>query len=342
MPEKICIVYNAPDTGRCSAVGEHVAIAGVLQAVDSVQEALEGAGRLVSRLAFQPPLERGAAAIRRLAPDLVFNLFEGFDNDPVSESAMARLLEGLGLRFTGAPAPALRRCCSKQETKALLRGRGLPTADWLLVNPGDRGEPNTFPLEFPCIVKPVCADASHGICSDSVVADLPALRRQVARVHATYDQPALVEAFLPGREFNVLVMAPPLRVFPVSEIIYRLPPGTPPILTYGAKWLDDDPAYHMSAPCCPAAVDAGLRAEIQDLAVRTFALLVGRGYARIDVRMDGNGRLMVMDVNPNPDIGPGSGALLQAQCDGLSRRAFIDLIVAAANGARPPGTGAWG
>ena len=110
----------------------------------------------------------------------------------------------------------------------------------------------------------------------------------------------------------------------------RLPAGAPAFLTYGSKWDERDPYFGATDPCCPADIDAGCAAQIRQLAERAFAELVGCGYARVDMRMNARGQIMILEVNPNPDIGPSSGARLQAERSGLSYRDFIGKIMAVA------------
>jgi D-alanine-D-alanine ligase len=328
MPEIVCIVYNAPDSGPCTAAGEAAAVAGVLQSVESVSEALQSSGCAVATLPLQAPLSGCIETLRKLCPAMVFNLFEGFDGKAASEGAFALLLEVLRIPHTGAPARALQQCCDKHETKKRLRRERLPTADWMVLNPAACEDLSGFALSFPCFVKPVSADASHGLSQRSLVNDTDELRRQVLRLHVTYGQASIVEEFLPGREFNVFVMGPPVTVFPVSEIIYRLPKGVPPFLTYASKWDEHDPYYAATAPRCPADINSELASLIRQLAAHVFLKFVGHGYARIDMRMNNRGEVMVLEVNPNPDIGPASGASLQARQHGLRYRDFIGSIMA--------------
>ena len=81
-------------------------------------------------------------------------------------------------------------------------------------------------------------------------------------------------------------------------------------------------------PRCPADMSEGFGQGIQQLAARAFTGLVGCGYARVDMRTDRSGQVMVLEVNPNPDIGPASGARKQAEAAGLTHQEFIWEIIA--------------
>ena len=337
MCTNVCIVYNEPLPGIFEAAGEGSAVCGVLDAVEAVIEAVivHGSNVHAEPICFiSPALDQ---RLQELNPRLVFNLFEGFDSEPKSEGELVLMLEGWGTPFTGAPSCALFGCVDKAKTKQKLRALGLPTADWYVFPPRSPVQAHEFQLPFPCIVKPLAADASHGITGQSLVHNFQEMCEQVERIHAVYNQAALVEEFLPGREFNVLVMGPPLRVFPVSEIVYCMATDKPRLLTYGSKCTKEDEYYAATKVRCPPDLSEGFGRWIQQLAVRTFAELVGCGYARVDMRTDRSGQVMVLEVNPNPDIGPASGARRQAEAEGLTHQEFIWEIIATA--VAPPSVG---
>lgn len=327
----VCIVYNEPLPGIFDAAGEGSAVASVLDAVSAVTEALHEKGYSHHLLPVRPG---GCNALFRhlhqLKPGLIFNLFEGFDHDPESEGMVARLLEKTGIAVTGAPSHSLTDCINKVKTKSRLRSLGLPTADWQLYETGTSLQPPSARLRFPCVVKPPATDASHGVTERSLVSDVHEMRAQVELVHTRYGQAALVEEFLPGREFNILVMGPPLRLFSIAEICYSLPAGKPQLLTYASKWEEADEYYAATQAQCPAQLSAADVQAIEGLAVRSFAGLVGRGYARIDMRADRSGDINILEINPNPDIGPESGAKKAAEASGMRYHDFICEIMSQA------------
>jgi D-alanine-D-alanine ligase len=182
-----------------------------------------------------------------------------------------------------------------------------------------------FRLSYPCIVKPRGEDASHGLSERSVVYDFASLQKQVASVSQYYGGQALVEHFIDGREFNVTVLGG--TVLPISEINYSLPQEVPEILTFAAKWQPDSPYFQGTRVVCPAEIGTKEREQIAQAALAAFHLLGCRGYARVDMRQDEAGQLNVIEVNPNPDISPGSGAVRQAEIAGMAYPQFIDRIV---------------
>jgi D-alanine-D-alanine ligase len=167
------------------------------------------------------------AGLRASAPDIVFNMAEGLSG-PDREAHIPALLERWGIPFTGSSAHTLRTCLDKAATKRVLQQHGLPTPAYTVLSCADRLP--ALPA-FPLIVKPLHEGSSKGIESASVVQTRAALQARVAYIVATYHQPALVEAFVPGREFTVALLGngAEVTVLPLVEICFAaLPPGAPP------------------------------------------------------------------------------------------------------------------
>ncbi|MBI2869404.1 MAG: ATP-grasp domain-containing protein [Chloroflexi bacterium] len=322
MRPKVAVVYSEPVSSRYSLLGEQKAVTGVLEAVDAVCRALPELGYDAARVPLLPPVGEVRRALKAAGAGLVFNLFEGFCGFPETEALLPRVCAELGLPCTGCPHHALALSLDKARMKDLLKQQGIPTPDYQLLKPGTVAG---FRLAFPCIVKPETEDGSHGLTTDSVVHDLEALKKQVALVSSAYGEQALVEEFIGGREVNVTILGN--RALPVSEIIYNLPEDAPRILTFAAKWSPGSPYYEATKPVCPAVFADGEAGLVQAMAARVYRLAGCRGYARVDMRYDAAGKLYVLELNPNPDISPESGAVRQAAAGGLSYARFIDEIV---------------
>jgi D-alanine-D-alanine ligase len=325
MRMRIAIVYNEPQPSHYDAVGEEQSVLGVLEAVEAVHQALLELEFDVTVVPLVPPLEQAERELRNLNTDLVFNLFEGFCGYPETEAVVPEILSEMGIPFTGCPGPVLRLALDKAKTKLILKAVGIKTPDFQLLNPETL---NTFQLEYPCIVKPCCEDASNGLSAKSVVRGFSALERQVSMINDCYGGNAIVEKFIPGREFNATVMGnSEFTVLPVSEIVYSLPPRMPKILTFDAKWEDDSLYFEGTKPVCPAEIEAEEEQRIAETITTVYRLLGCQGYARADMRLDREGELNVIEVNPNPDISPGTGAARQAAAAGMTYPQFIGKIV---------------
>jgi D-alanine-D-alanine ligase len=325
MGMRIALVYNEPQRPDSGPVDEYNSVEAVLEAVDAVHEALLKLHFDVTVISLVPPVEQAAKQLRSLNTDLVFNLFEGFSDAPETEAIVPEILSAMDIPFTGCPGPVLRLALDKADTKLILQAAGIKTPDFQLLNAQTI---STFQLDYPCIVKPCRGDASNGLSVESVVDDFSALERQVSRICECFGGDALVAKFLPGREFNATVMGnSELTVLPVSEIVYSLPPGMPEILTFAAKWEDDSLYFEGTKPVCPAEIEAEEHQRIAETITTAYRLLGCRGYARVDMRLDEEGELNVIEVNPNPDISPGTGAARQAEAAGMTYTQFVERIV---------------
>ena len=325
MRRRVALIYNEPQKSRYDTNCERKAVEGVMEAVDAVHQALIELKDDVVLLPLVPPFKEARKKLAALKVDVVFNLFEGFCGDPPTEALVPETLNKLGIIYTGCKPDVLRLALDKAGVKVILKAAGMPTPDFQLLNPETL---HTFRLGYPCIVKPRNEDASHGITAKSLVRNLASLKRQVKAVSEAYGGSALVEQFMGGREFNATVMGNnKLTVLPVSEIVYTLPPGIPRLLTFAAKWENDSIYYEHTKVHCPAEVTEKERKYIASTALTTFKILGCRGYARVDMRMDDAGKLNVIELNPNPDISPGTGAARQAEAAGMTYAQFVDVIV---------------
>lgn len=303
---RIAVIYDAAADGGATAD-----VAGVLDSVHAVVGTLADAGHA----AFPIPVG-GALDLflnRAAAVDLVFNLAEGLGGRAEDEPRIAALLELGRVRFTGSSSDTLALCRRKDRVNALLAAQGLPVPAWTVVEPG--AEPG-WDHGFPAIVKPIGEDGSVGIHEWSVADDALELRAALERQSAA----ALVQRFVGGRELNVAFVGD--AALPVSEIEFAVHQR---VVSYAAKWDAGSVADRSTRPSCPALLPAPLRDRAIELARGAWAAVGGRGYGRVDLRTDEAGRIHVLEVNPNPDLGPGAGLarMAEAACwgyDGLVRR----------------------
>jgi D-alanine-D-alanine ligase len=299
----------------------------VLDTVEQVEATLRDGGYQTSRLGVNRDPEALFAGLRKLRPDVIFNLFEGTGDQGYTESYVAGILEWLGLPFTGSPAHTLCLARYKHLTKNLLAGAGLPTPQFFVV---EALPIPTCPLAWPVIVKPALQDASVGLDQGSVVTDLQALEKRVAYLLRQYGPPVLIEEFVRGREFNVAIIErPELQVLPVSEILFNEPgPGYWPIVTYDAKWKPGTVDYEATPPVAVAKVSRKLDERLQSLARQAFRLLGCRDYGRIDFRVTARGKAYILEVNPNPDFNPNAGFTGSLTAGGASHSEFTLEMVA--------------
>jgi D-alanine-D-alanine ligase len=215
------------------------------------------------------------------------------------------MLDMLRIPYSGSDPLTLSVCLDKSRTKEILEHYRVPTARFVVVESMDELAAAEVPL--PAMVKPLHEGSSKGIFDSSLARDRKGLAAAVEKVLFEYRQPALVEEFLPGREFTVGILGNPpfLNVLPIVEIKFdSLPAGVNHIYSYEAKWLWDTIDAPLDIYECPARLDPALKAEIDSVCARAYRILRCRDWSRIDVRLDAAGRPHIIEVNPLPGILP--------------------------------------
>lgn len=256
--------------------------------------------------------------------DCVFNLFEGFGEAPAQESRFARLLEELEIPFTGNGRKALECCLDKDGTRRKLAAEGLPVPEGLCIRSPDDASPAHLP--FPLFLKPNGEDGSVGIGADSLVRNGEELATSLKRLLPLFPKGIIVEEFLTGPEYNASFLGnDPFEMLAFSRIDYREYPDATPFLGYDAKWDETSPSFAVIPEVAPH-LPGDKTEEIRSLCERAGRALGCRGYFRVDLR-ERNGKLHVLEVNPNPDINTDSGFVRQAAHGGLDYPTLVRLLV---------------
>jgi D-alanine-D-alanine ligase len=241
--------------------------------------------------------------LREAKPDIVFNVAEGLGG-PSREAQVPALCEFWGIPYTGSDPLTLAICLDKGRTKEILAYQGVPTAEFAVVPGGQRL--NGIP-PLPVVVKPIHEGSSKGITQASLCRTRAGVARAAGIVWREYRQPALIERWLPGREFTCAVLGngPGARILPIVEVAFdALPRGAEPLYSYEAKWLWDTPDRPLEIFHCPAPVSRALARQIERAVLAAYHGLRCRDWARIDVRCDGRGVPHIIEVNPLPGILP--------------------------------------
>ena len=331
-PSKIKIIFNDDGHDTYNLGGELLDLDNIHTTVADVEAALKENGFSVSRVPLKKIEDLGRFTEEISEPGaFIFNLCEGALCKSAFEMHVAALLELYGARFTGNGPLTLGLALDKGLTKDVLYRRGVPTPGYAVMSaPPERLEAG---LAFPLIVKPLREDASVGIDSNAVVGSMAELSERVTQVNARFNQPAIVEEFIEGREFNISVLGngAAKKALPPSEILFvDFPEGKPKICCYEAKWVEESPFYMKTVPSCPAKIPDALKDELHEVALRAYDIMGCRDYARVDMRYDNSGRIKVLEVNPNPDISSDAGFARAAKAAGLEYRDLIGEIVKAA------------
>jgi len=343
---RVALIYNlkynvsiGPDAPP-DALAEYDSI----ETVQALEDALLAGGHQVIPLEADKTL---LDTVRQAAPDICFNIAEGLRGD-ARESQVPALLEMLGIPFTGSKVLAHAISLDKAATKRIWRDVGLPTTPFQALWRGD--ESLDGQLNFPLFVKPVHEGTGMGINGHSVVYDEAELRQQVRWVIDTYRQPALVESYLPGREFTVgLIGNTPspgemrwngplaslghrlydehgFHLFPALEIDASVGAGQG---LYSAAAKSYNPGEE-GAPLylCPAEVPVTLEAEMKQLAVAAFEALGALDLGRVDFRLGSDGRPYLLEINTLPGLNPTlSDLCIMARAEGMHYTHLVNEIL---------------
>jgi D-alanine-D-alanine ligase len=328
---RVAIVFNSDTGSMPDRPGDLGSTDELKRMVRQMARALRSTGCDVTTLPLHHDLLHFQKRLRRLDPAVVFNQYEDVVHGAVYEMRLAAIVRMMGYPVTGSPALALGLNKDKYLAASILQGVGvpIPPQTTLLERIGDVDRWN---WQFPLIVQPSREHAGVGLDRDSVVASRKALRERAAHIIRNYGQPAVVQNFLPGREFNVSVLGGRrMRVLPLAEVDYsQLPDQIPPIMSYAAKFVETSEEYKKTEVRCPAVVEPELAREIGATALRAFRIVGGWGYGRVDIRLDGRDKPRVLEVNCNPSLEEGVGLARSAAAAGIAYPQLLRLIIKAA------------
>ena len=330
---KIAVIANIKDrniTIRPDSSPEIVAEYDRIETVNDIRQVLEADGHKTD---FIPADNDFPKLITRGKFDICFNLAEGLGGD-AREAQVPAMLEFLGIPYTGSRVLANVISLNKTFAKRVWRDNKLPVAPFQEFNNGD--EQLQADLSFPLFVKPSREGAGAGVALSSIVQNEDELRRYAGWIISSFKQPALVETFLPGREFTVGLLGNPendrypdwyinngYHFFPITEVetSKSITPGV-----YGKTLKEKDVGEIGGAETlCPATIDAELEKQIYSLALKAHNAIGALDVSRTDIRLDINGVPTLMEINTLPGLTRNySDLCLQAQAEGIS---YDDLIL---------------
>ncbi len=262
--------------------------------------------------------------------DIVFNLCERINHSSLLEPHAAALFDILRIPYTGSNPFTLGLCLDKIRVKKLLSFHHIPTPRWDYLYEADEAFDQNFPL--PAIVKPANSDSSLGISNESVVSDRDALTRRIDYVLHELKRPALVEEFIDGDEYDISILGNygyEQRVLPLSRSVFTaMPEGYWHMYPYEAKFLGSEvhkKSIEVQRP--PKGVPGKLTALISEIALDAFNVVGCSDYGRAEVRVDAHGNPFVLEVNPNPSIGPTDCVPSVAALAGLNYGDFLEEIL---------------
>ena len=295
-----------------------------LDEVDDLEKALRSQGHPVTNIpVYDPDL---AGRLKHFDPEehIVFNGCEGLPGIPFSEAMVAQILESLGFTYTGSTPEVLANGWDKAKVKKRLGSSGVPIPAWKIFTSADQDGWR----KFPAIVKPAREHSSCGVSREAVVLSHEKMLSRIAYVEHEFQEPAIVEDFIDGREFHVSLWG--------NQVVEMLPPAEMDfsafndvqdrLCTFDAKHKPDSRAYGKICVRIPAALTEGQYRELEQVARRAYRAIGCRDYARLDIRQQ-NGVFYVLDVNPNPDISSDTSMPFAAELAGYSYGAMLSQMV---------------
>lgn len=292
-----------------------------------VAETLRTMGHEVLQIGVEDDLGLIRKTINDWKPHIVFNLLESFHGIGVFDKNVVSFLELMRVPYTGCNPRGLMLARDKALSKTLLQSHRIPVPDFMVVRMG-RKVRRPKRLTFPLIVKSLTQEASIGISRASVVDDDAHLVDRVRFIHESIGTDAIIERFVDGREMYVgLVGNQRLEVFPVWELRWdKLPDDGRLIMTDRAKWSTNYQKKY-GVMTGPADIPPEDSAKLHYLCKRAYKTLDLSGYARLDLRVDGGGRVYVLEANPNPQLAYGEDFAESAEHGGLSYEQLLQKII---------------
>ncbi|MEM5777241.1 MAG: ATP-grasp domain-containing protein [Candidatus Aenigmatarchaeota archaeon] len=236
--------------------------------------------------------------------DLVFNYSMGiYGRDRYAH--LPAMLEMLQIPYTGPPPLSEALLLNKAKSREIFIARKIPTPLSQIFYSSE--EKLDKKLKFPLIVKPCCRGSSAGITNKSFVKNEDELKEQVEFIIKTFNEPALVQMFLSGREFSVPMLGNPPEFLPIIEVDHSVvPEGYAPIDSLEVKWIveEQDKNFTEKHFSCPAVIEKKMEKKIKDICLKVWDALELADLCRIDIRCDSKGNPYVLDVNSPPGLIP--------------------------------------
>jgi D-alanine-D-alanine ligase len=327
---KVVIIYDRVlvDEGEESAAEK----APVTRTLDK-KEVEDEVAEALTKLGHEPVLYevdgtiKSLVGLARLDCDLVFNLCESFNGDDTADFKIAGYLELIGKKYTGSGTHGLMLAQDKAIAKKIFAFHGIHTPTFAK---SYRGRLDfSHDLQFPVIVKPAREDGSIGIEFSAVVNSIRELMERMDWLHANFDSPVLIEEYVDGREMYVGVLGNDKpEALPVVELdLSKLPDGTPRIASAEVKWGKGTKAYRDTKSAIATDLSEETIASLQQTAVAAYQALELRDYGRVDMRLQPDGRVQVIEVNPNPWLSSRAEFAMAARKSGRTYPQLVAEII---------------
>lgn len=299
MADKVVILHNkiseTPTTDELD----------VLEQVKDVQDALIELGYETAIVEFSFDINDAISKIKAENPKFIFNLVEGIDNDGQLITIAPSILDYLKIPYTGCNKESMFITSNKVLTKKIMQASGIPNAEWVTL---DKEKDNVFLENERYIVKATWEDASIGLDEDAVVS--PTSKEDLINIIKTkkekYNIDFFAERYIHGRDFTISMVA--RQQAPICEVTFfgYYDDDKARVFDYNAKWVKDTPEYdNTDIEFEFEDISQETKDEMKKIATECWDIFNLKGYARVDFRVDEQGKPFVLEVNPNPCISRG-------------------------------------
>ena len=252
------------------------------------------------------------ATLKEQGFDRVFNILHGRGGE---DGTMQGLLEQIGIPYTGCGVMTSALTMDKMRTKMLWKAFGLPVAEMEIVTVENRATLNpevvVKKLGLPLMVKPSLEGSSVGLTKVKTMEEL----ESAVDFALKFDRTVLIEEWLAGDEFTVPVLdgevLPSIKIVPEGEFY-----------DYEAKYISDNTQYF-----CPAGLSDAREQELRRLVKQAYDVVGCRGWSRIDVMADAEGKFRLVEVNTNPGMTSHSLFPKSAAMVGYSFEQLVEKIL---------------
>jgi len=285
-------------------------------------------GHEVRPLGVRSDLAAIREAIDEWKPHLAFNMLEEFHGEAIYDQNVVSYLELLRMPYTGCNPRGIMLARDKALSKKVLAFHRIPVPDFAVFPMGRRiARPRR--LEFPLIVKSLIEEASLGISQASVVQNDDSLGERVRFIHEKIGTDAIAEQFIEGRELYVGILGDQrLQVLPVWELLFtKMPEEKAKIATAKVKWDYKYQKRHGIRSGEAKDLAPGLEERIRRVCKRAYRNLMLSGYARIDLRLTDEGKIYILEANPNPQLAYGEDFAESAHTAGLPYPKLLQRIL---------------
>jgi D-alanine-D-alanine ligase len=287
------------------------------ETVDALEDALKQMGHQTEPVGNAFQLVEALAAGKRW--DMIFNIAEGLYGDG-RESVVPAILDQYRIPYVFSGPVIMGLSLNKHIAKLVVSSAGVPVSPGYLISSPEQIE--GCKLEYPLFVKPVSEGTGKGITRKSLVHSVEELREMVEWILEEFHQPALVEEYLPGREFTVGVVGYGDDAVAIGGMEVMCADNLP----YSVEVKENYQDY-----CTYKALDADIAEECKAVALGAWKALDAVDAGRVDLKADRHGRICFIEANPLAGLNPIHSDLpILARFYGIQYQQLLEMIMKAA------------